>query len=233
MNQFPANAIPGFQPPPGMVPGMMHPSMIQQLPPGMAPPPGMGPPPGVVPGGPPGGPGGAPPEMLQQQYLHQQQLAMAQAMRQQQLQQQQHAVSVAAANAQAQAAQAPPRPKARKGRPPVLPRGQQGDYVKGAMAPPTVPAVRQTEVGNAATGHETEPWADMLDELDPRELAMARFRARQEVMTEIFGPERVREYCWTRSAATIEETCRSAPRPTGRNASVNRSADRRKATGRR
>lgn len=193
MNQFPANAIPGLQPPPGMVPGMMHPSMMQQLPPGMAPPPGMMPP--GAPGG-PGGPGGpgAPPEMLQQQYLHQQQLAMAQAMRQQQLQQQQHAVSVAAANAQAQAAQAPQaRPKPRKGRPPVLPRGQQGDYVKGAMAPPTVPAVRQTEAGNAATGLETEPWADMLDELDPRELAMARFRARQEVMTEIFGPERVRE----------------------------------------
>ena len=40
---------------------------------------------------------------------------------------------------------------------------------------------------------EVEPWADSLDELDPRELAMSRFRARNEVMAEIFGPERVRE----------------------------------------
>lgn len=203
MNQFPANAIPGFQPPPGMVPGMMpHPQMMMPGGPG-GPPLGPGGPGGPPPG--PGGPGGPGPEMLhQQQYLHQQQLAMAQAMRQQQqLQQQQHAVSVAAANAQAQAhaqQRAPPAPKPRKGRPPVLPRNAPPqppqDYVKGAMAPPTVPVVRQSEAGNAVAGPgaEHEPWADMLDELDPRELAMARFRARQEVMTEIFGPERVREF---------------------------------------
>lgn len=37
-----------------------------------------------------------------------------------------------------------------------------------------------------------EPWADTLDELDPRKLAMSRFRARNEVMAEIFGPETLR-----------------------------------------
>jgi hypothetical protein len=41
---------------------------------------------------------------------------------------------------------------------------------------------------------QMEPWADALDELDPRELAMGRFRARHEIMAEVFGPERVREY---------------------------------------
>lgn len=45
----------------------------------------------------------------------------------------------------------------------------------------------------AAPAESIEPWADALDELDPRELAMSRFRARNEVMAEIFGPERVRE----------------------------------------
>jgi hypothetical protein len=38
-----------------------------------------------------------------------------------------------------------------------------------------------------------EPWADALDEIDPRELAMGRFRARQEVLGEIFGPDRISE----------------------------------------
>lgn len=159
----------------------------------------------------------------QQQYLHQQQLAMAQAMRQQQqLQQQQHAVSVAAANAQAaqqQALRTAPAPKPRKGRPPVLPRNNAQsqhpqDYVKGAMAPPTVPAqVRPNDVGNGP-GPELEPWADMLDELDPRELAMGRFRARQEVMTEIFGPERVREFAtWERKLKEPEDIPEPATDP--------------------
>ena len=38
-----------------------------------------------------------------------------------------------------------------------------------------------------------EPWADALDEIDHRELAMGRFRARQEVLAEIFGPEKISE----------------------------------------
>lgn len=50
-------------------------------------------------------------------------------------------------------------------------------YIKNAMLPPGAEAV--------------EPWADALDEMDPREMAMGRFRARQEIMGEIFGPERL------------------------------------------
>lgn len=38
-----------------------------------------------------------------------------------------------------------------------------------------------------------DPWADALDEVDPRELAMGRFRMRQEVLGEIFSPEPIRE----------------------------------------
>ncbi|WWD20160.1 hypothetical protein CI109_104636 [Kwoniella shandongensis] len=38
-----------------------------------------------------------------------------------------------------------------------------------------------------------EPWADGLDELDPREIAMGRFRSRHEVLGEIFGPESIKE----------------------------------------
>lgn len=43
--------------------------------------------------------------------------------------------------------------------------------------PPSAPSV------------EVEPWADALDELDPRELAMNRFRTRNEMLEEVFGPE--------------------------------------------
>jgi hypothetical protein len=50
-------------------------------------------------------------------------------------------------------------------------------YMKNAMhAPP-------------ANGTEVEPWADSLDEIDPRELAMNRFRTRNEMLEEVFGPE--------------------------------------------
>ncbi|TYJ54694.1 hypothetical protein B9479_004633 [Cryptococcus floricola] len=55
-------------------------------------------------------------------------------------------------------------------------------YIKNAMTSPAVPQ-----------GEPIEPWADSLDELDPRELAMARFRKRHEVIGEIFGPETVKE----------------------------------------
>ena len=48
-------------------------------------------------------------------------------------------------------------------------------YMKNAMLPPSNP--------------EAEPWADALDELDPRELAMNRFRTRNEMLEEVFGPE--------------------------------------------
>jgi hypothetical protein len=47
--------------------------------------------------------------------------------------------------------------------------------MKNAMLPPSNP--------------EVEPWADALDELDPRELAMNRFRTRNEMLEEVFGPE--------------------------------------------
>ncbi|ORY34939.1 hypothetical protein BCR39DRAFT_138480 [Naematelia encephala] len=40
---------------------------------------------------------------------------------------------------------------------------------------------------------EREPWADGLDEVDGREVAMGRFRLRQEVLAEIFGPERLKD----------------------------------------
>ncbi|CAD6587113.1 MAG: hypothetical protein TREMPRED_004664 [Tremellales sp. Tagirdzhanova-0007] len=40
---------------------------------------------------------------------------------------------------------------------------------------------------------EIEPWADGVDEVDPRELAMGRFRARQEILAEVFGPENIKD----------------------------------------
>jgi hypothetical protein len=40
---------------------------------------------------------------------------------------------------------------------------------------------------------DIEPWADALDEVDPREMAMGRFRARQGILSEVFGPETIRE----------------------------------------
>lgn len=57
-------------------------------------------------------------------------------------------------------------------------------YVKQALAPPPPPP-------QAAV--ETEPWADALDELDPRELAMGRFRVRQDILTEIFSTDPIGE----------------------------------------
>jgi len=52
-------------------------------------------------------------------------------------------------------------------------------YMKNSMQPPANP--------------EAEPWADALDELDPRELAMNRFRTRNEMLEEVFGPEPISE----------------------------------------
>lgn len=39
-----------------------------------------------------------------------------------------------------------------------------------------------------------EPWADALDEIDPRERAMQRFRARHEVLADLFGSESISAY---------------------------------------
>jgi hypothetical protein len=55
-------------------------------------------------------------------------------------------------------------------------------YMKNAMHAPPPP------------GNEVEPWADALDEIDPRELAMSRFRARHEMLEEVFGPEPISKY---------------------------------------
>ncbi|KIR99441.1 hypothetical protein L804_03071 [Cryptococcus deuterogattii 2001/935-1] len=67
-------------------------------------------------------------------------------------------------------------------------------YLKSALtAPPSAPlAVSAASVPGQAA-EPIEPWADPLDEIDPRELAMARFRKRHEVINEVFGPETVKE----------------------------------------
>ncbi|KAL1409384.1 hypothetical protein Q8F55_003367 [Vanrija albida] len=101
-----------------------------------------------------------------------------------------HALAVRQQQAQAAAqAQAPSGKKKNKRGPAgqLLPRHMAAmqpphgadAYAKNAMAPPGI------AVDNI------EPWADLLDELDPRELAMGRFRTRHEIMAEIFGPEPV------------------------------------------
>ncbi|KAK4683702.1 hypothetical protein P7C73_g6530, partial [Tremellales sp. Uapishka_1] len=57
-------------------------------------------------------------------------------------------------------------------------------YIKHALAPP----------GMLPPGSEAvEPWADGLDELDPRELAMGRYRVRHEILGEVFGPEGIKD----------------------------------------
>ncbi|GMK54852.1 hypothetical protein CspeluHIS016_0114380 [Cutaneotrichosporon spelunceum] len=66
-------------------------------------------------------------------------------------------------------------------------KGPQAPALPRQMAPPGGDHFTK----NAMAAETIEPWADALDELDPRELAMSRFRARNEVMAEIFGPERV------------------------------------------
>lgn len=87
-------------------------------------------------------------------------------------------------------------------------------YRQNAMAPPPPPMSQphlpqgppQTAMPGIAShmpqiegfvsgGLIVEPWADGLDEIDHRELAMGRFRARQEILSEIFGPERLSKCC--------------------------------------
>ncbi|KLT40268.1 hypothetical protein CC85DRAFT_293338 [Cutaneotrichosporon oleaginosum] len=66
-------------------------------------------------------------------------------------------------------------------------KGPQAPALPRQMAPPGTDHYAK----GAMAADSIEPWADALDELDPRELAMSRFRARNEVMAEIFGPERI------------------------------------------
>lgn len=65
-------------------------------------------------------------------------------------------------------------------------------YMKNAMLPPSNP--------------EAEPWADALDELDPRELAMNRFRTRNEMLEEVFGPEPISKLIRLRNEANEIES---------------------------
>lgn len=93
------------------------------------------------------------------------------------------------------------------------PHGNEA-YAKNAMAPPGV------------TVDNIEPWADLLDELDPRELAMGRFRTRHEIMAEIFGPEPVSECHEEQGASPAPGVAmvlhRSGPRPAPVTAAVSR-----------
>ena len=75
--------------------------------------------------------------------------------------------------------------------PTAVPPGQE-HYLKNAMAPPPhgIPQPGMTLPMGQGVG-EMEPWADGLDEIDPRELAMGRFKARQDALAEVFGPEAI------------------------------------------
>jgi hypothetical protein len=64
--------------------------------------------------------------------------------------------------------------------------------MKNAMHPPS-------------NGPEVEPWADALDELDPRELAMNRFRTRNEMLEEVFGPEPISMLTQSHVRSTADE----------------------------
>jgi hypothetical protein len=73
----------------------------------------------------------------------------------------------------------------------VPPRSQES-YLKSALAAPGAPGAAPD--GGIPQGLvPVEPWADGLDEVDARELAMGRFRARQELLGEVFGPEGISE----------------------------------------
>lgn len=70
--------------------------------------------------------------------------------------------------------------------------------MKNSMLPPS-------------NGPETEPWADALDELDPRELAMNRFRTRHEMLEEVFGPEPISKLNLSRLARLKADGIESIP----------------------
>ncbi|OCF46097.1 hypothetical protein I317_00187 [Kwoniella heveanensis CBS 569] len=73
-------------------------------------------------------------------------------------------------------------------------------YIKNALSAPPQPSASHPSAlsgGSGAavlpSGEPVEPWADALDELDPRELAMGRYRRRHEVLGEVFGPESIKD----------------------------------------
>lgn len=51
--------------------------------------------------------------------------------------------------------------------------------------------------------NDIEPWADGLDEVDPKEMAMGRLRARQEILGEVFGPERISRFLCISSLVSL------------------------------
>ncbi|WWC65699.1 uncharacterized protein I303_108320 [Kwoniella dejecticola CBS 10117] len=77
----------------------------------------------------------------------------------------------------------------------LQPPHSQEQYIKNALsAPPSQAQISSHTTGAAPTKSEPiEPWADALDELDPREIAMGRFRKRHEVLGEIFGPDATKD----------------------------------------
>jgi len=80
-------------------------------------------------------------------------------------------------------------------------------YIKNAMVPPQGVDV-------------IDPWADQLDELDPRELAMSRYRARNEMMAEVFGPEPISEYDRLSTTASVDRSRACVDRPQGSSSTV-------------
>ncbi|KAL7424818.1 hypothetical protein Q5752_000502 [Cryptotrichosporon argae] len=76
-------------------------------------------------------------------------------------------------------------------RPLPVPTSREAYLASALRAPPGMPVSIPGLPPAMAAPVEVpfEPWADAIDELDPRELAMARFRSRQEILSEVFGPD--------------------------------------------
>ncbi|WWC95552.1 hypothetical protein V866_002417 [Kwoniella sp. B9012] len=155
---------------------------------------------------------------INQQYGARQTYGMTTQMQQEQIHRQLQAQQAAVAAAQAQAAQAQAQAQAqgqgqnqpgRKKRGPkpsvgsqmvarqtasFQPPNSQEHYIKNAMALPTSSQQAQTQIPPQGVSEEpVEPWADALDELDPREIAMGRFRKRHEVLSEVFSPDAIKD----------------------------------------
>ncbi|WVQ66318.1 uncharacterized protein L199_004497 [Kwoniella botswanensis] len=155
---------------------------------------------------------------INQQYGARQMYGMTPQMQQEQIHRQLQAQQAAVAAAQAQAAQAQAQAQAqgqgqnqpgRKKRGPkpsvgsqmiarqtasFQPPNSQEHYMKNAMAVPTSSQQAQTQIPpQGVSGEPVEPWADALDELDPREIAMGRFRKRHEVLSEVFSPDAIKD----------------------------------------
>ncbi|EIW71728.1 hypothetical protein TREMEDRAFT_60644 [Tremella mesenterica DSM 1558] len=71
--------------------------------------------------------------------------------------------------------------------PSMLPPHPPEHYLRNAMQPPPQHPPHPVML------EAPEPWADALDEIDSREVAMSRFRARQEMLTEVFSPDPIRK----------------------------------------